>query len=457
MSTEREPEAGYERPVSGEQNTEDAARDKYMPSIRCYPNRVRNYPRVSSTWYSSAAGEVSDTGSADNAVLGGVVCDDDQPDLSAGLVHQLDEAVIAIQQRAAGGGSDECDDAPNDVHSIQTKQEVDVEVVGTTPEVLDSFNELIKFDHMYYKKPLAVETPTVSNITAARSPNPNSTAVAIGNSTSSHVKFEQVSPEEMLYNPEECLTFSEDFGNAISEEFGLADPDLNRISELLDQLASEATPKDTEKLPPALFDTSDELFLDKVLQLSYQTPMELEDNNESFLSDDLSSSDRPDVSTGQNVIHPSSESVDSALELDIHSAPTSPDEGCFSSPNSDFESKPESPFSLAGTGVDLITETNYHSPHISVPSPASSLDSAFESTTYALPDFLDDLVFSTETNYNCPTVASDHSRPAGLLGLGIKYDNFNNSNWCNSEFDWGESCSDLNLDTDLFPSLYSLA
>lgn len=373
-------------------------------------------------------------------------------------MHQLDETAIVFKQRAAGGGSEECDDAPNSVNSIKTKQEVDVEVVGTTPEVLDSFNELIKFDHMYYKKPLAVETLTVTNITAARSPNQNSSAVAIGNSTSSLVKFEQVSPKQMLYNPEECFTLSEDFGTAMGEEFEFADPDLNRISELLDQLVSEAAPKDEEKLPPALFDTSDELFLDNVWQLSYQTPVELEDNSESFLSDDLSSNDGPDVNIVQNVIHPFCESVDSALELDFHSAPMSPDESCLSSPNSDVESKPESLFSLAGSGVDLITETNYHSPHVSVPSPASSLDSGFESTPCVLPDFLDDLVFSTkpETNYNSSAVASNHCRSSALQGMAIESDNCNNSNWCNSEFDWGESCSDLNLDTDLFPSLYSL-
>lgn len=376
-------------------------------------------------------------------------------------MHQLDETAIAFKQRAAGGGSEECDDAPNSVNSIKTKQEVDVEVVGTTPEVLDSFNELIKFDHMYYKKPLAVETPTVANITAARSPNQNSSAVALGNCTSSHVKLEQVSPKKMLYNPEECFTLSEDFGTAIGEEFGFADPDLNRISELLDQLVSEAAPKDEEKsvmMLPALLDTSDELFLDNVWQMSYQTPVELEDNNESFLRDDLSSNDRPDVNIVQNVIHPFCEPVDSALELDFHSAPVSPDESCLSSSNSDFESKPESLFSLAGSAVDMITETNYHSPHVSIPSPASSLDSGFESTPCTLPDFLDDLVFSTnpETNYNSPAVASDHCHSAALQGMGIESDNCNNSNWCNSEFDWGESCSDLNLDTDLFPSLYSL-
>lgn len=457
MSTERKPEAGYNRPIAGEQNTEDAARDKYMPSTRCYPNRIRSYPRVSSTWNSSAAGEASDTGSADNEVFGGVMCDDDQPDLSAGLVHQLDEVVIAFKQRAAGAGSDECNDAPNGIHSIKAKQEVDVEMVGTTPEVLDSFNELIKFDHMYYKKPLAVETPTVSNVIAARSPNQNSTAVAIGNTTSCLVKFEQVSPQEMLCNPEEFLTFSEDFSTSISEEFGLADPDLNRISELLDQLVSEATSKDTEKLPPASYDTSSELFFDNVWELSCQTPATLEENNESFLSDDLSSNDRSDVNIGPNVIRQSCESVDSALELDYHSAPTSPDESCISSPNSDYESKPESPFSVAGSAIDLTIEMNYAT-QISVPSPASSLDSAFESTPCTVPDFLDDLIFSPkpETNYNCPAVASNHCHPAAVP-LGIEYDNCNSSNWCNSEFDWGESCSDLNLDTDLFPSLYSLA
>lgn len=388
------------------------------------------------------------------------MCDDDQSDLSAGLVHQLDEVVIAFKQRSegAGSGSDECDDAPNGIHSIQTKQEVDVEMVGTTPEVLDSFNELIKFDHMYYKKPLAVETPTVSNVIAARSPNQNSTAVAIGNTTSCVVKFEHVSPKEMLCNPEEFLTFSDDFNTSISEEFGLADPDLNRISELLDQLVSEATSKDTEKLPTALYDSSSELFFDNVWELSCQTPAALEDNNESFLSDDLSSSDRSDVNIGQSVIHQSCKSVDSALELDYHSAPTSPDDSCISSPNSDFESKPGSPFPATGSAFDLTSETNYYAPHISIPSPASSLDSAFESTPCTVPDFLDDLVFSPkpETNYNCPAVASNHCHPAALP-LGIEYDNCNSSNWCNSEFDWGESCSDLNLDTDLFPSLYSLA
>lgn len=378
-----------------------------------------------------------------------------QPDLSAGLVHQLDEVVIAFNLQAGGGeGSDECDDAPNGVHSIKAKQEVDVEVVGTTPEVLDSFNELIKFDHMYYKKPLVVKTPTVSNITAARSPNTNSVAVSAGNSPAT---FEVVSPKEMLCSPEECLSFSGDLGNVIGEEFGLEDPDLNRISELLDQLVSEASPKGMETHSPALFDTSDELFLDKVWELSYQTNVESEDNSESLLSDDLSSADRTFVDMGQ--IYPTRESVDSALELDYHSAPSSPDESCISSPSSDFESKPES-LSLEGSeDVDLITETNYPSPNASMCEAASPLDSTFESTQCTLPDFLDDLVFSStpEKNYNCSAVASNHCRPAVLLGVDMEYDNCNNSNWCNSEFDWGESCSDLNLDTDLFPSLYSLA
>jgi hypothetical protein len=424
-----------------------------MPNVRCYPNRVRSYPRVSSTWYSSAAGEASDTGSADNAAFGGIVCDDDQPDLSAELVHQLDEVVIAFNHQAGGGGgSDVCDESSNSVHSNKAKQEVDVEVVGTTPEVLDSFNELIKFDHMYYKKPLAFETPTVCNITAARSPNQNSVAVVIGNSPSSHVKLEDVSPKEILFNPDECFTFSEDFGSAIGDEFALADPDLNRISELLDQFVSEGTPKEAETLSPAIFDTSDELFLDKVWQLSYQSPVALED--ESFLREDLSI-ERPEIV--ENVIRSSCESVDSAMELDFDSSPTSPGESCISSPSSDCESTPDL-FDLAGSGVDLITETNYQSQHISIPSPASSLDSAFESTPCTLPDFLDDLVYSTKskTNYDSPAVTLNHCYTAALLDMGIQYDDCNNSNWCKSELDWGESCSDLNLDTDLFPSLYSL-
>jgi len=97
---------------------------------------------------SSAAGSGSDNPFAgyDLHVHGS---HDDQPDA---VFHFLDEYVesVSIDEQPHEGGEDGwCDESSVDEDARSTSSSV----VGITPTELESFNELIKFDHMYYRQP----------------------------------------------------------------------------------------------------------------------------------------------------------------------------------------------------------------------------------------------------------------------------------------------------------------
>jgi len=98
---------------------------------------------------SSAAGSGSDNPFASYDLLSVHGSHDNQPDA---VFHFLDEYVesVSIEEQPHEGGEEGwCGESSVDEDAGSTSSSV----VGITPTELESFNELIKFDHMYFRQP----------------------------------------------------------------------------------------------------------------------------------------------------------------------------------------------------------------------------------------------------------------------------------------------------------------
>jgi len=102
---------------------------------------------------SSAEGAGSDNHFAGYDVLSVHSIHDDQPDA---VFHFLDEYVesVCIEEHQGGGDGSWSEDGSVSQSSVDDYTGSTAStVVGVTPAELESFNELIKFDHMYFRQP----------------------------------------------------------------------------------------------------------------------------------------------------------------------------------------------------------------------------------------------------------------------------------------------------------------
>jgi len=124
--------------------------------------------------YSSAEGEGTCSVSVDDSLDG--PASDLQNDLLLNLLQQISESVSE--------GDDEASviNQPTDAQTdSSTDVKVKTEVVGPTTEELESFNELIQFDHVYYKPAVSLSAASNSSaaVTTKAAPSPKRAAVSI--------------------------------------------------------------------------------------------------------------------------------------------------------------------------------------------------------------------------------------------------------------------------------------
>lgn len=296
---------------------------------------------------------------------------------------------------------DQLGSTPDSVNSVKEEQEGDAEVVGPTAEELDSFNELIRFDHMYYKVQSNILTPsepTVSDITSADTQNQSDTSV-----TSS----DTLTTKSQSFDGKGQLGEDGSVGDELlSEVFSLSDV----LEQLINGDVNDDLLDSAGEIPQIVFDNSDDSFFSEVLGLDNFEPSSL-----------------------------SPESSDALSEQDCPSPSAASSRSCTSSPSSGYESIPENLFEFHDELVESKME---------VQSPLSSFSSSCEITN----------IFDFETGPNtdnklemCNVPNNYCSSPVASPSDFLQNDNCSlfHSDIFNDHIKspWTESF------TDLFPSL----
>ncbi len=138
-----------------------------------------------------------------------------QSDLLLGLLRQITEAATEDQPSAIV--QPRCNENP--------KTDVQVKVVGPTTAELESINELIKFDHIYYKTPDSANKDNVVNVVKEEEPKNVSVSVTVAAQPITSVQQQVTTPSAS------CPT------NQSKEVSGLTTPQLDLpvdINDLLD-------------------------------------------------------------------------------------------------------------------------------------------------------------------------------------------------------------------------------
>lgn len=295
---------------------------------------------------------------------------------------------------------DQHGNTPNSVNSVKEKQEGDVEVVGPTAEELDSFNELIRFDHMYYKVPSNILTPTeptVSDVTSADTQNQSNTSAT---------NSDTLATKSQLFDSKGQLGEDGSVGDELlSEVLSLSDV----LEQLINGEVDDALLNSAGEIPQIVFDNPDDSIFNDVLGLDNFEPSSI-----------------------------SPESSDALSEQDCPSPSAASSRSCTSSPSSGYESIPENLFEFHDELVDMEME---------VQSPLSSFSSSCEMTNIF--DFeMGSNIDKLETTCNVPNYCSS---PAASPSDFLQNDSCSlfHSDIFNDHIKspWTESF------TDLFPSL----
>lgn len=198
------------------------------PSPRCGVHRSRASVRVRSTQkYSSAEGDGTCSVPVDDTLdgsAGGL-----QNDLILGLLQQITESSGEGEVQTA------LDHQNTDAQaSPATTVKVKSEVVGPTTEELDSFNELIKFDHVYYKPAVSTQVASHSLGMAAAT-----TATSPSEATPSPAKKAGVSllkPSVRAATHNQVTPVPEVKQEPVITELSLGEADLAGLSAKLEEL-----------------------------------------------------------------------------------------------------------------------------------------------------------------------------------------------------------------------------
>lgn len=334
--------------------------------------------------------------SADNAASVGILHHSDQPILPSRLVYKLGKDKSFRRQEIV---FDPLGSTPNSVNSVKEEQEREVEVVGPTAEELDSFNELIRFDHMYYKVPSDSLTPTEPTVNITSADTQDQSNISATNS-------DTLTTKSQLFGGKGKLGEDESVGDELLSE-------VLSLSDVLEQLINGDVDDDllnsTSEIPQIVFDNPDDSFFSEVLGLDNFQPSSL-----------------------------SPESSDALSEQDCPSPSAASSHSCTPSPSSGYESIPENLFEFHDELVDMTME---------VQSPLSSFSSSCEMTNIF--DFeTGSNTDKSETTCNVPNYCSS---PVASPSDFLQNDNcslfhpdiFND----HIKSPWTESF------TDLFPSL----
>ena len=142
-----------------------------------------------------------------------------QNDLLLGLLQQITESC------SEGGDQIAVNSQPSDSQTAADNVEIKSEVVGPTTEELESFNELIQFDHVYYKPAASQSKGSVGSVPASAKKTPSKrAAVSIIKPAVRAVAQGQPAQETVVVKEEP------------QEELSLGEADLAGLSQTLEEL-----------------------------------------------------------------------------------------------------------------------------------------------------------------------------------------------------------------------------